>query len=676
MLEQFSSIIPAPIYWEDVNSVILGANKHVLQGAGVTSLDQYIGKTLYELYPTAMADVIKSHNEEVMRTGELLSQEEMITEISTGKIKYFTALKSPLYDENGKIFGLVGTSIDITERKKMEEELRQAKEAAEAASLAKTAFIANMSHDIRTPLAGVIGMADMLALNLSDPERKQEAMLLSRSGNQLLNMLNEILDTVRAGNASEVDIQEETFDVYQCVQGLIELESPTTAAKHLGLQCEIDVNVPQYIVSDRKKIHHVLLNLLGNATKFTKIGGITIEIRCLERTSSHVHLQFAVADTGIGIPKKLQKKVFERFFRIDPSYKGKYEGYGLGLNIAQSYVNLLGGHLTLTSKEGVGTTFHFNLQCKIGQKEDVIHNGCIETTVNLAHAPHPSDLSYSINGKTPHLLLVEDNDVALKILESIVANAGCHFTSASDGESALELAKSIKFDLILTDIGLPGISGTELAAQIRIFEKIMNKSPVPIVGLTGHLQETAKPECMDCGMNDVFTKPINRSTMQMIIKTFVLHLLSDEPQNIVKTKTVNASTGKLGLDLPDTTEELFNLDNFPIFNPQDGLQYANLTVLINLLRIFISDEMQKDIHKMEQAYLEKNWAKVEALAHKLTGGVASIGLNRMRYACQYFERYYKTKQCMLLDKLYHQIIAVNHETVETIQKWLENYGLK
>lgn len=156
------------------------------------------------------------------------------------------------------------------------------------------------------------------------------------------------------------------------IENLIKLESPTTTVKHLELNYHIDVNVPRYLVCDRKKIHRILLNLLGNAIKFTESGQISIQVKCLERTPSNVHLQFGVSDTGIGIPIELQDKVFDRFFRVNPSYKGVYKGHGLGLHIAHAYVSLLGGHITLESKENVGTTFYFDLNCKIGDDQDLI----------------------------------------------------------------------------------------------------------------------------------------------------------------------------------------------------------------------------------------------------------------------------------------------------------------
>lgn len=516
-IERLDNIIqyaPDWIYWKDKNSIHLGCNEQFAKAAGFPSHYEMIGKSDDDFPWHDRADKYRLDDKEVIKSGVPKLNIEDTVLIHGGVEVTVLSNKVPLRDSNGKVIGVLGIATNITHLKEVEEKLRQAKIAAEAATQAKTEFLANMSHDIRTPLSGVIGMSEILEHDLENPKHKQKAHLLSQSGSQLLNMLNEILDDVRAGHASKLSLQEETFDIYQCIQGLIELEAPTTMTKHLELQCEIDPTVPHYIISDRKKIHHILLNLVGNAIKFTKAGQIIVKVKCLDTTKSHVHLQFSVADTGVGIPEKLQKKVFERFFRIDPSYKGRYEGYGLGLHIVQSYVHLLRGHITLTSKENVGTTFHFDLRCKIGNEK----GSKPAATSGLLDKSHTIQTSK----KTPHLLLVEDNPIALQVLETIISNAGFSFTSVDNGEDAFELAKSKEFDLIITDIGLPGIAGNEMARLIRDWERLQNKKTIPIVGLTGHTDATLKKTCEACGMNKVFEKPINISTVQEMIRQFVL----------------------------------------------------------------------------------------------------------------------------------------------------------
>ena len=673
-VERLDNIIkyaPDWIYWKDHNSIHLGCNDQFAKAAGFSNHNEMIGKSDYEFPWRDNADKYIEDDKDVIKSGIPKLNIEDTVLVHNGQVVTVISNKVPLRNANGDIIGVLGIATDITHLKEIENKLQHAKLAAEAAK-AKTEFLANMSHDIRTPLSGVIGMSEILELNLENPERKEEAHLLSQSGIQLLNMLNEILDDVRVGNTSEVLIQEEKFDIFKCIQGIIELEAPTTRSKQLSLQYDIDDAVPRYIISDRKKIHHILLNLVGNAIKFTKKGGITIQVKCLKTTDSNVQLQFGVTDTGIGIPDDLQKKVFERFFRVDSSYKGRYEGYGLGLHIVQSYVSLLGGHLSLTSKEGVGTNFYFNLQCKIDNDERCK----LETATTVLEQPAIPDFSErpiaTHARNAPHLLLIEDNTVALKVLKSIVSSAGCTFSATSDAEEAFDLVKSREFDLIVTDIGLPGISGNTLAQYIRDWEKEQHKKPVPIVGLTGHARETAKRTCEASGMNEVFTKPVNLAMIQDMLRQFVLPKNFEPSESINTTeKPTSSQLGKLHKEVSNTEETLFNLDDFPFLDIDKGMAaFGDKQILKDLLIMMHDKGLDTDVKAIEEAYVEKDWKKIEMLAHKIKGGAAYCGTVKMEKACQYLEGYRKADPSDKLDELYQQMIRVVDTTKQTIAEWL------
>lgn len=669
-LERLDNIIkyaPDIIYWKDKNSIYRGGNNQLAIIAGFQNREDIIGKSDYDFPWYEQARKYILDDQEVIKSEMPKLNIEDTVELKNGKQATVISNKVPLRDSNNKVVGVLGIATDITARKKMEEDLKLAKEAAEAASHAKSEFIANMSHDIRTPLTGVIGLSQILENTLDNPEQKEEAHMLYDSGEELLSMLNDILNDVNTGKMDADSIHLDTFDLYRCMEDLVKLERPTTTLKKLGLYVDIEKEVPRYIISDRKKIHRILLNLLGNAIKFTSAGHITIQISCLQSNGNNIHLKFSVTDTGIGISKDIQDKVFDRFFRATPSYKSLYKGYGLGLHIARSYVKLLGGQIGLTSEEGVGTTFYFDLPCRKGMDEEVKDKPLEVLSASGSPASFStSNFSSVLHENTAHLLLVEDNMLAAKILETMVSKNGYRFKSASTGEEALELAKANHFDLIITDVGLPGMSGNELVAKIREWEIAHTKKPIPIIGLTGHTTGVMQAECLKAGMDDVFTKPITLHMIQNIVNKYIIKH-SEETQN---TKTI--SSQGLGEELPATERELFELGRMPIFCEKEALKHfdGNLTLLQELIREFISEGRQDDIYQIEKAYTTKNWSEIEKIAHKLKGGAVYLGTARLELACQYLERYYKAGHRTLLEQLYHQLLKVNQETIDALRQWL------
>ena len=363
-LEIISSCMPGNFYWKNRQGQYLGCNKSLLNILGFNSIADIVGKTDRDLWPE-QANILIHHDKKVMDLKLPLSSEETVI-VDEGKLMYFAVIKVPWMDANGNVIGILGSSLDITELKNTQKELILAKEVAEDASKAKSNFIANMSHDIRTPLTGVIGMSKMLENNLTDINHRQYARWLSESGEQLLNMLNGILDAVSADHVNDADLHDIHFSIHELIDDLVKLERPSTLLKKLDLVAKVDDDVPSCLIGDQTKIHRILLNLLGNAIKFTPAGQVAVHISLRQINQTHVTLYFSVTDTGVGICEELQDKVFDRFFKVTPSYKGLYAGHGLGLDIAQAYVRRLGGEIKLNSTPGIGTTFYFELTLKIG----------------------------------------------------------------------------------------------------------------------------------------------------------------------------------------------------------------------------------------------------------------------------------------------------------------------
>lgn len=343
------------------------------------SYEQIWGRTRQELYDNPEIwitflhpdDVSKHHPihdmaKKVSEEGEKARyQEEYRIIRPDGEIRWISDRGFPLIDEQGKCYGVTGIAIDITEQKKQFLQLQDAKERAEAANRAKSEFIANMSHDIRTPLAGIIGMSSILEDEITNTELKEYAHMLNLSGEQLLSLLNGVMEIVVSGSVREKQINRSVFDLREMLHNIIELERPALQVKSIQLHLNLDENLPEQLESDKGKVYRILLNLLSNAIKFTNEGSISITVRVLNRNNYNISLEFKIEDTGIGISEENKTKVFEQFFKESPSHEGKFDGYGVGLHIVKQYLNRLKGTIVVESSAGKGTNITLVLPMKV-----------------------------------------------------------------------------------------------------------------------------------------------------------------------------------------------------------------------------------------------------------------------------------------------------------------------
>ena len=514
-LETLIANMPCNVYWMDKDCRMLGCNQNVLSMLNMTK-EQFVGKTYEELavighWPDGLAQKLKNDDLQVLSTDCPIFgvEDPPIPHSNTTFLNLLTS-RVPLKNQQGEIIGVAGISVDISE-------LKRAKELAEAANLSKAEFIANMSHDIRTPLSGVVGMSKLLENCATSIEQKQYAQWINASGEQLLDLLNSILDVASVDHINEIENKLELFDLRRLINEIVALELPTTKLRKLELSLDIDEKIPPCLLGDQRKLHRILLNLLGNAIKFTDQGFVAIKARVLANSGDWIDLELSVEDSGRGIDADLQEKVFDRFFRIDPSFKGNHRGHGIGLHIVKKYVELLGGAIELQSAPGKGSRFSFCLPFRVEKSQPVLHEHDDLDASFLQTLVTQQSSDYS-----PYILLVEDNIVALRLVEAMVEQAGCRFISSSNGEQALELAKSVTFDLIFTDIGLPGISGIQLAASLREWEREQNKSPIPIIGLTAQMSEQVERECLQAGMNKVLSKPARLEEVSRLIYRFLV----------------------------------------------------------------------------------------------------------------------------------------------------------
>lgn len=658
-MDNIISKIPISVYWMNRDYIYLGCSNDMAKLLKLKSRHDIVGKTYSDLYDEKSSLYYKKADKQVMDTGVSLSAEEPLY-FEDGTKKIYLSKKVPLHDSNKNIIGMLGISLDITERKKSEEDIKAAKEAAESASVAKTEFIANMSHDIRTPLSGVVGLGGIVERKVTDPEIKDNIHDIVKSADELLNMLNEILDVVSMDNISVKDIQSEPFDLSHLVQSIIDLEKSSVDLKKIQLLQTIDANIPPILIGDHKKIHHILLNLVGNSIKFTKDGYVSIDIKLSKILNDEVELLFTVTDTGIGIPKESLDKVFELFYKVTPSYKGLDKGHGVGLHIVKIYTELLGGSVNVESELGKGSKFSFSLILKITNDklhtQNHIDTSLFELSEEPPSLPSTQTLASTSLPNVPEILIIEDDYIALKIAQTLIKQANCNPTTADDGETGFDLAKNQKFDLIITDIGLPGISGVEFAQQLRNYEKQHNKNSIPIIALTAHAEKQYHNKCTEAGIDAVMIKPISVKIIDEILSKFLLQ--NAQNSQLINT-TKNPEFGNTELDLPENDTELFEIEHeiiFDIASAKKILGENRAELLMELVKDTIKKNIPQELVSLKAAHDAGQWQTVADISHKLKGGFLSIGFKRAATACKYLERYHKTGRTELLEKLYQQVL--------------------
>lgn len=416
--------------------------------------------------------------------------------------------------------------LDITERKRMEEDLRSARNEAEAAAEAKSEFLANMSHEIRTPLNGVLGLSSLLEDKTLPESVREVGKLVRTSGEMLRRVLDDVLDFSKI-ESGKLELEKEPFSLRESLEWSLGIYRKAALDKHLELKLSIEDAAPDYVVGDATRLRQVLTNLISNAIKFTERGSIEISV-AIEKEKhgpEASRLSIEVSDTGIGIPKDRIDRLFQSFSQVDASTTRRFGGTGLGLAICKRLVEMMGGEISARSTPGVGTALSFSIP------------------IGAATIKDPPSSNADNYNEPKQVLVVEDNVINRVVIQRMLERLGHSVELVTDGDTAIQKVLQVQYDLLLMDVNMPGLDGLQTTRQIRNLPTA--HAQVPIIALTASAMMNDRRNCLKAGMNDYLSKPISMEALQAAIDRWT----SNRPNPI----------GKLAERIPSPEMELPDL---------------------------------------------------------------------------------------------------------------------
>ncbi len=547
VLDAILNYFPGHVYWYDVDGVLLGLNSRQAVALGCQVASEAVGRPMTDFISQEDATQLLETAQAIAHARETIQSEETTTFLSEQRC--FRSYKGPLLDVAGEFAGIFGLSVDITAEKEVEI-IRLEKQAEKA----RADFVASMSHDIRTPMTGMIGMVHQMiarakatqqavyasvaseqsgetAMQLIDTccaQWQADGDVLLKSTQQLLNFCNAIIEKVKSDCITDVLVTA-PVNLRALLGKQFDLLRPVAQGKGLVLQVEIAPEVPESVESVATYIERVILNLLTNALKFTQSGSVTLSIKREERPNEPAGLCMTVTDTGIGIPADRLPLIFEDFFQVTPAYQTQEAGSGLGLYLVQRAVTGLSGEIEVDSVLGEGSTFTVRWPIGVQSVEaPSAGQAFVKTTAAPLTAvsksappnPHDDDLSHA-QWPVSRVLLVEDHPAAARAVSFFLESLQAQVDIKADGASAVAAAAKTHYDLILLDLGLPDIAGEEVARQIRMGPEHAHKT-IPIVALTGHGDSQIHQQaCFQAGMQAVLAKPASLDDLKAILRAYV-----------------------------------------------------------------------------------------------------------------------------------------------------------